>query len=141
MGAAVASTVVRPRFYTVLLSGFAAIALLIATLGIYGVISYTVAQRSRELGIRMALGASERAILSSVLRDAAGLAGAGLVLGLVGTLVVTRGMRAMLFGVDPLDPAVLIGAVVVLFVVATVAAWFPARRAAGVDPTEAIRGE
>jgi putative ABC transport system permease protein len=131
----------QPRFYTALLGSFAALALVIAILGIYGVLAYSVSQRSRELGIRAALGATRGRIASTVLRNAAILTGSGLAIGTAGAMLLTRTLHGMLFGVGPLDPVALGGACAVLFVAATVAAWIPARRAAQVDPTVAIRAE
>ncbi|HEY4099721.1 MAG TPA: ABC transporter permease [Gemmatimonadales bacterium] len=137
----VAASAVRPRFYALILSAFAAIALVIASLGIYGVLSYTVAQRTRELGIRMALGATGGSLLRSVLKGALILTAIGLSIGVAGAAAATRTLRSMLFGVSPLDPAIVIGSVLVLFTMATIAAWLPARRASHVDPNVALRGE
>ena len=131
----------QPRFYTAILGCFAALALVIAILGIYGVLAYSVSQRSRELGIRAALGATRGRIASTVLWNAAILTGSGLAIGIVGAMLLTRTLRGMLFGVGPLDPVALGGACAVLFVAAAVAAWIPARRAAQVDPTVANRAE
>ncbi|HEY3934868.1 MAG TPA: ABC transporter permease [Gemmatimonadales bacterium] len=137
----VAASAVRPRFYALILTAFATIALVIAALGIYGVLSYTVAQRTRELGIRMALGASAGVVVRSVLRGALSLTAIGLIIGVAGAAAATRALGSMLFGVGPLDPAIVAASVIVLFGMAVLAAWLPARRAARVDPNVALRGE
>jgi putative ABC transport system permease protein len=131
----------RPRFSMFLLGLFALTALLLAAIGIYGVIAYSVAQRTREIGIRMALGASRGDVLRMVGRRGAMLAGAGVVCGVAGALALTRLMKSLLFGVSPADPATFV-AVCAAFVVVTVAAsYIPARRATTVEPLEALRYE
>jgi predicted permease len=127
------------RFFVSLLSAFAAIALLLAALGIYGIISYGVTQRTQEIGVRMALGATARDVQLGVLRQTAALALAGAIGGLAGALVVGRAMRALLFGVSAVDPITLGGMVLLLASVACLAGYIPARRASRVDPMSALR--
>lgn len=137
----IAQTIRRPRFVTLLLGIFAALALVLAAVGTYGVLSYTVAERGHEIGIRMAMGAQSGDVLRMVLRSGLALAGTGLGLGLVGGLGATRLMRSLLFGVSPTDPATLLLAPAVLVVVAVAACMIPARRATRVDPVTALREE
>jgi putative ABC transport system permease protein len=131
----------RPRLYAVLLTIFAAIAILIAAAGIYGVMAYTVAQRTREIGIRVALGADRRAVLTMVLGRSAGLTIAGLVGGLAGAAATTKYLEGLLFGLTPLDPATFIAAPIAFAAVAFAASYVPARRATAVDPSTALRAE
>ncbi|MGH7593835.1 MAG: ADOP family duplicated permease [Gemmatimonadales bacterium] len=138
---ALSLSVAQPRFYVALLGSFATLALIIAALGIYGVLAYTVRQRSRELGIRAALGASRGRIAAMVLRHAGVLTATGIALGMGGALLITRTLRSLLFGVTPFDAVALAAAGAVLLGAALVAAWVPTRRAACVDPTVAIRAE
>jgi predicted permease len=135
----VARSVARPRFYTSLLTLFAAVALALAATGIFGVMSYTVAQRAREISIRMALGARTIDVLRAIVGHAMVLAGIGVVLGIVGAVAVGRVIRNQLFGVSLFDPLTLGAVVVVLFGSAALASVLPARRAAGVDPATAFR--
>lgn len=141
MADVVSESVAQPRFYMVLLSAFAGIALLLAALGIYGVISYTVAQRSRELGIRIALGASRERVVGHVLGQGLALTLAGIGVGLVAAFGLTRLIANMLFGVAAVDPFTFASVAVALAGVAVLASWLPARRAAGVDPVIAMRAE
>jgi len=127
------------RFTTVLLGGFAAIALALAGIGIYGVISYGVSQRTYEIGVRMAMGASAAAVLRLVMREGADLTLIGLALGLAGALIVDRLLQSLLVGVSPGDVVTLGLVSAVLAVVAGVACAVPARRATRVSPTEALR--
>lgn len=137
----VASSIARPRFYTVLLGVFAGIAGLLAAVGIYGVLAYAVTQRTREIGIRMSLGAQRRNVPALVLRQGAILTALGIALGLAGAAAGTRLLQSMLFELAPLDPLTF-GAVSLLFtVVATLASDLPARRATRVDPMVALRSE
>jgi ABC-type antimicrobial peptide transport system permease subunit len=120
---------------------FAAVALLLAAAGIYGVLAGSVTERTREIGIRTALGASRRGVLSLVVRQGLLLTGAGLAIGTVGALALSRLLDRMLFGVGARDPATFIVVVVVLLVVALAASWAPAWRATRVSPLEALRSE
>jgi putative ABC transport system permease protein len=138
---AVSRSLGQPRFYLSLLAVFATLALVLAAVGIYGVIAYTVQQRTREIGIRMALGASGGTVVAMVVRRGLALAVFGVALGTAGAYAVTRVMRSLLFGVSERDPATFIGVAVLLGVVALIASWIPARRAARVDPLTAMRVE
>ena len=129
----------RTTFLMVLLALSAGIALLLSAVGIYGVISYIVTQRRSEIGIRMALGASVTQVVRLVMVQSVALAAVGIALGLAGAFAMSRVMQAMLFGVSPNDPLVLGGVVAVLLTTTLVASIFPARRAARVDPSEAMR--
>ena len=128
-----------PRFSSILLAIFAAAALALGAIGIYGVVAYSVARRTREIGVRMALGARRTEVLGMVLREGARLAGLGLVGGFAAALVAGRLMAGMLYGVQPNDPAVLAAVPVVLGLVALVATIIPAHRASRVDPAIAMR--
>jgi putative ABC transport system permease protein len=129
------------RFTLILVGVFSTLALFLASIGIYGVISYSVAQRTREIGIRMALGASPRHVLSMVVGGGAKLAVIGIVIGAAGALVLTNFIRAFLFGVSPSDPMTFMGISLVLAGVAMLASYIPARRAMKVDPNTALRYE
>jgi ABC-type antimicrobial peptide transport system permease subunit len=131
----------RARFNALLLGIFAGMGLLLAAIGLYGVISFLVAQRTQEIGVRMALGATPSAISRLVLCQAALWTTAGAVLGIVGSLFAVRLFGAMLFHVPAKDPWTLAAASAVLFTVALAAAWIPSRRAARVDPMQALRQE
>jgi len=135
------STIADRKFNMFLLGAFAAVALSLAAVGIYGLIAYSVAQRTRELGIRIALGAAPRDVLLLVMRQGATLALAGIVVGSVGALAATRWMRSMLFQVDPLDPLTFAAVGLVLAAVAIGATWVPALRAARVSPVTAMRDD
>jgi ABC-type antimicrobial peptide transport system permease subunit len=137
----VASSVARPRFYAVLLGVFAAVAALLAAIGIYGVIACAVVQRTREIGIRMALGARRGQVLVLVLRQGAALIVVGLALGLAGAAAGTRLLHSLLFGVTPFDPMTFAAVAVLFGAVATLASYLPARRATAIDPTVALRSE
>ncbi len=129
------------RYPSYLIGSFAALALLLAIIGLYGLVSYSVAQRTRELGVRMALGASQADVLRLVLREGVRLAFFGISIGLVAALAFAQLMRALLFGVNPADPTILIGVALVLGVVALAACFIPAHRATRVDPMIALRYE
>jgi predicted permease len=137
----VADSIAGKRFTMTLLGVFAALALILASIGIYGVLSYTVGQRTREIGVRMALGAQRLNVLSMVLRDGARMILAGVVLGVCGGLALTRLMRSMLYGVQATDPLTFIAVALLLSTVALVACYVPARRAMKVDPMHALRHE
>ncbi len=127
------------RMSAILLASFAAVALALATLGVYGVVSYAAAQRTREMSIRVALGASRQDVARLVLRHGLGIALAGGVVGLLGALAATRVLRSLLFGVAPTDPATFAAIGAVLLATALLASWTPARRAARAAPAEALR--
>ncbi|HEX5436951.1 MAG TPA: ABC transporter permease [Gemmatimonadaceae bacterium] len=129
------------RFNTALLAAFALSALLLAAIGIYGLMAYAVTQRTAEIGIRMALGATRRDVLRLVVREGMRLAGAGIILGLAGSVVATRLLASLLYGVSATDPLTLASVAVLLTAVALAACWLPARRASGVDPLIALRAE
>lgn len=137
----VADSVGSQRFDTSLLGLFAAIALLLAVVGIYGVMSYWVTQRTHEIGVRVALGAQPGQVLKLVLAKAAWLTVSGLAIGLVGAFVLARSLSGLLFGVSPIDLVTFLIASAALAAIAMVASWQPARRAAGVDPMVALRYE
>jgi putative ABC transport system permease protein len=129
------------RFSLLLLSLFAAAALLLAAVGVYGVMSYGVVQRTREIGIRMALGARQEDVLRLVVGDGIRLAGIGIGIGILLAIALSRVLRGMLYGVSAFDPLAYAGLTVVLALVALFASWLPARRAAKVDPNIALRAE
>jgi putative ABC transport system permease protein len=133
--------VAEHRFQTLLLAIFAAVAVALAIVGIYGVLTYSVSQRTAELGIRMALGAAPGAILTLVLRQAGGLIAAGIVVGIAGAFALTRFLQGLLFQVKTTDWRAYAAAVALLTAVGFIAAWIPARRGARVNPIEALRQE
>jgi putative ABC transport system permease protein len=124
-----------------LLAGFAIVAVLLAAIGLYGVVSYGVSQRTREMGVRVALGAQRRDVMRLVLSSGFVLVAVGLVLGLAAALAATRFMDALVFGVSPVDPPTFLGAAGVLTIVALAAHWVPVRRALRIDPAQALRAE
>jgi putative ABC transport system permease protein len=139
--AVVAESIAQPRFYMLLLGAFAAVALVLAAIGIFGVMSYTVSQRTREIGIRMALGAQGGSVVSMVVRQAMVLASAGLIVGLLAAVALSRTIATLLFDMSPTDPATFATVTGLLAGVAFLASYLPARRAASVDPIEALRAE
>jgi predicted permease len=128
------------RFSALLLAAFAAVALALAALGTYGVVSFGVSQRRKEIGIRIALGATRGDVLQLVVGQGIALAVAGVAVGVAGALATTRVLASLLYGVAPTDPATLVSIVGLLVVAVVMASWIPARRAAGVHPSEALRG-
>ena len=136
-----AESVAQPRFYMTLLTAFALVALLLSAIGIYGVIAYLVGQRSREIGIRIALGAAPGNVVAMIVREGAVMIAIGLGIGIAGALALTRLMGALLFNTSPTDPVTYGSVVVTLAVVALVASCIPALRAARVDPALAMRAE
>jgi putative ABC transport system permease protein len=137
----IGTTLAQPRFNMILLGCFAAAAMILAAIGIYGVIAYSVAQRTKEIGIRMALGAQKIDMLTMVLRQSLGIVAIGIVTGLAGALGATRLMRALLFGVTANDVATYAIVVLLLGLAALLASYLPARRAMAVDPMVALRYE
>jgi putative ABC transport system permease protein len=137
----VATSIAGPRLQTVLLGTFGGLGLVLACVGIYAVISYSVAQRTREMGIRLALGAAPGAIRSLVLREGMLLAGAGIAAGILAALALTRYLETLLYSVRPTDPGVYLLVCGVLVVSAAAGCWLPARRATGVDPAVVLREE
>jgi putative ABC transport system permease protein len=136
--AMVSATISLPRFRTLLMSGFGLLALLLAVVGLYGIMAYSVAQRTREIGVRMALGASRGSVLGLVFGEAFPLVGAGLAVGLAGALALSRLLESMLFGVGARDPFVFVTVPLVLTLVAVAALLIPARRAVRVDPVRTL---
>lgn len=141
MGSLMSDSVASQRFSMILLMVFAVLALLLAAVGIYGVISYVVGQRGHEIGIRMALGARPEDILQLILSGGGKLAGIGVVLGLAAALGLTRLMASLLYGIGPTDPLTFAGVALLLMLVALTAAYIPARRAANLNPVAALRDE
>jgi putative ABC transport system permease protein len=137
----VAGMTAAPRFNTILLGGFAALALLLAAVGIFGVISYSVAQRTQEIGIRRALGANTSSVMRLVLAQALGLTAAGVAVGVLGAYGLTRLMRTLLYGITPTDVPTFAAVAATLSAVALFASYLPARKAAKVDPMIALRYE
>jgi len=134
-------SVAQPRFRTALLGAFAALALVMAVVGLYAVMAVSVAQRTHELGIRIALGAQRRDVIRLVIGQGVKLVGIGIAIGLAGSWALTRVLTTLLYEVKPTDPLTFLAVPVLLIVVAILACWAPARRAAGVDPLTALRYE
>jgi len=130
-----------PRISTILLAAFAGISMLLAALGIHGVVAYGVAQRTREFGLRMALGSTPGQLKSLVIRSGIRTALIGLVAGMAGAAALASGLRTLFYGVGPLDPEVMAGVAALLLTVALVANYVPARRATRIDPMEALHNE
>ena len=141
MGEIVTASLGAPRYQTILLATFGGLGLLLAMVGTYGVISYGVSQRTHEIGVRMALGASRSDILRLVMREGMLLATMGVVVGIAGALALTRFLTSLLFGVKPTDPATFVGVALALLLAAMAACYVPARRAMRVDPMVALRHE
>src|SRR5262249_42203651 len=141
MNDAVHQAVSEPRFRTVLLASFAALALVLAAVGIYGVMSYAVTRRTREIGIRLSLGAARVDVLKLVIADGLTLAAIGIALGLVGAFAATRVLGTLLYEVTPTDPATFLILSAFLFVVALIACYVPAYRATRVDPLITLKCE
>jgi putative ABC transport system permease protein len=141
MGQLIEESLASQRFATLLLGIFAGIALILGSVGIYGVMSYLVTARTHEMGIRMALGAERSDVMRLILKHGLILAGAGLAVGLLGSVVFTRLMASLLFGVSPTDGITLTAVAVLLVGVAMLACYVPARRATQVDPMVALRYE
>ena len=137
----VSASVARPRFYALLLGTFAGLALALAAIGIYGVMVYSVAQRTREIGIRAALGARSVDLVALFLRRSVSITAFGIVLGLGGAAAVTRSLEGMLFGLTALDSSTFVLVSLLFAIVATMASYVPARRATKVAPLVALRCE
>jgi putative ABC transport system permease protein len=137
----VSGSISAPRFEALLLGSFAALAFVLTTIGLYGVISYSVVQRTREMGIRVALGAQRASISTMVLRQGALLALAGVAVGLLTSLFAVRLIRNLLFGIGATDPVTFVAVPLLLMGVALLASYIPARRAMRIDPIVALRHE
>ena len=137
----VSGNVAEPRLSMLLVSGFAALALALAAVGIYGVIAYSVSQRTREIGLRMALGAARSDVLSMVVREGVVMAALGIAAGLTAAALATRLMAELLVGITPRDPIAFGAAALLLFVLAVCASYLPARRATRVELMVALRAE
>jgi predicted permease len=135
------ASLIRERVLATLSTAFSALALVLSAVGLYGVMAYTVARRSREIGIKLALGAARRSVLLHVLRDTLSVSAAGIAAGVIAAFVLAEGVSAFLFGLAPRDPLTLVGSAAVLLVTTLVAGYLPARKAAAVDPMQALRTE
>jgi ABC-type antimicrobial peptide transport system permease subunit len=137
----VANSVARQRFYAVMLAAFAAVAALLGAVGVYGILAYFVVERTREIGVRMALGAGRREVIRLVLGRGLLYAAIGIALGLAGAAAGTRSLEAMLYGITPLDGWTFAAAAVAFATIAALASYLPARRATHLDPMVALRIE
>jgi ABC-type antimicrobial peptide transport system permease subunit len=137
----VAASVRQERIFATLTSAFGVLALVLACVGIYGIMAYSVANRGNEIGIRLALGAQPGQVRAMILRESTWLTAAGITVGLSAALCLTRLVKSMLYGIQPYDPTTLAAGVLILLAVALAASWIPARRAARVQPMEALRHE
>jgi ABC-type antimicrobial peptide transport system permease subunit len=135
------ASVVRQRFSTALMAVFALFALVLCATGIYGVLSFTTGQRTREIGVRMALGADSASIRQMILREGAAVIGIGVAVGLAGALIATRFLQTLLFEIRPGDPLTLVSVSALLSIVGLAACYLPARRATRIDPLVALRTE
>jgi ABC-type antimicrobial peptide transport system permease subunit len=131
----------QERVFVTLTSGFGVLALVLACVGIYGIMAYSVANRRNEIGIRMALGAKPRQVRGMILQESSVLAVAGIVVGVGSAQGLTRLVKSMLYGIQPWDPVTMLGGVSILIAVALAASWIPARRAARIQPMDALRHE
>jgi len=131
----------QERLFATLTAAFGILALILACIGIYGIMAYNVARRTSEIGIRMALGARSRQVLLMILRESSWLAILGVAAGLAAAFALTRFVRTMLYGLRPTDPTTLIAATIILLAIAIAAAYGPARRASRIDPMQALRHE
>jgi ABC-type antimicrobial peptide transport system permease subunit len=131
----------RPRFRAVMVMTFAALALMLAMVGVFGVLSYGVQQRTREFGVRIALGASATSVLRLVITNAGGVIGIGIAIGLIAAAALSRSISTFLFGVQPIDPITFVLVPLVLIATAAIAVAAPAWRAARIDPVVAFRNE
>ena len=131
----------RPRLYMTLLMSFAGVAVLLAAIGLYGVVSYSVRQQSHELGVRIALGASRADVVRLVLGSSLRVTVSGAALGIVGAIAVSGTLKALLYGVSATDPWTYAAVVALMVSVGALASWLPARRATSIDPASALRSE
>jgi putative ABC transport system permease protein len=141
LASAVSTSYDNRRAVMLLLAAFAGLALFLSALGIYGVLAYDVSQRTREIGVRGAIGASRGQIVGMILQQGLWKAGLGVVIGLIGAALVSHSMKSLLFGVQPTDPIVYVAVSLVLIAVALLASYLPARRASKIDPIVALRDE
>ncbi len=141
MDAVFGESIRRPRLLAQLVGGFAGLALLLAGVGTYGVLSYMVTERRREIGIRMALGATRSSVIALVMKQGLQATGVGVVVGVAGALAVNRLIAALLFGVRPADPATLVTVILTIALVAAIACWLPAWRASRLDPNMVLRAD
>jgi putative ABC transport system permease protein len=141
MDEVVARSLAEPRLYSWLFAAFAVAAVSLAAIGLYGLISFSVTQRSKEIGVRVALGASRSEVMLLVLREGLGLASIGAVVGLVGGVAATRSLVGLINGGTPTDPSTFVAVIAVLLGAAAIACYLPARRAARLDPLRALRTE
>jgi ABC-type antimicrobial peptide transport system permease subunit len=140
MNEVVATSVAAPRALAVLLLAFGGLAVVIGAVGVYSLIAYIVSWKTQEIGLRLALGAQRWQIVIGVVRQSLLLAGGGCFIGLAGAVALSRTLRSFLFEVSPLDPLTFCAVPLLMIIVALMAAWIPARRAAAVDPMVALRG-